>query len=155
MSPGQPPYAEPVNHERQYRPPATGWVRDQLEKIEATGDTGSVSVQGRQVVVVEILGAKSGLWRKVPLMRVEHDGVYAAVASKGGAPEHPAWFHNITANPDVTVQDGTETFGARARLITGDERAQWWPRCVEAYPPYAEYQTKTDREIPVFLLERT
>ncbi|WP_420114655.1 nitroreductase family deazaflavin-dependent oxidoreductase [Pseudactinotalea sp.] len=143
-----------MNHERQYRPPATAWVRDQLETIEATGDTTGVLVQGRPVVVVEILGAKSGLWRKVPLMRVEHDGVYVAVASKGGAPEHPAWFHNITANPEVTVQDGTETHEAHARLITGAERAQWWPRCVEAYPPYADYQAKTEREIPVFLLER-
>ena len=142
-----------MNQERQYRAPATGWVRDQLEKIEAAGDTTGVLVQGRPVVVVEVLGAKSGLWRKVPLMRVEHDGVYVAVASKGGAPEHPDWFHNISANPDVSVQDGTQTHEARARLITGAEREEWWPRCVEAFPPYAEYQTKTEREIPVFLLE--
>lgn len=142
-----------MNEERQYRPPATGWVRSQLEKIEATGDTTGVLVQNRPVVVVEVLGAKSGLWRKVPLMKVEHDGVYVAVASHGGAPEHPAWFHNITANPDVSVQDGTETHPARARLITGPEREEWWPRCVEAFPPYAEYQIKTEREIPLFLLE--
>lgn len=143
-----------MNHERAYREPATDWVRRQVEKIEETGDTGSVDVMGRPVIVVEVLGARSGLWRKVPLMRVEHDGVYVAVASKGGSPEHPVWFHNITANPDVTVQDGTETHQARARLITGAEREQWWPRCVAAYPPYADYQTKTEREIPLFLLER-
>lgn len=143
-----------MNHERAYREPATDWVRRQVEKIEETGDTGSVDVMGRPVIVVEVLGARSGLWRKVPLMRVEHDGVYVAVASKGGSPEHPAWFHNITANPDVTVQDGTETHQARARLITGAEREEWWPRCVAAYPPYADYQTKTEREIPLFLLER-
>ncbi len=140
---------------REFRPPADGWVSRQLETIERTGDTGSVDVMGRPVVVVEILGAKSGLWRKVPLMRVEHDGVYAAVASKGGAPEHPAWYHSITANPDVRVQDGTQTRDARARLVEGAERAQWWQRCVEAFPQYAEYEKKTDREIPVVVLEPT
>lgn len=143
-----------MSEEREYRQPGESWVRNQLQTIEETGDTGSVDIMGRPVVVVEILGAKSGLWRKVPLMRVEHDGVYAAVASKGGAPQHPAWFHNITANPDVRVQDGTQTHDYRARLIDGDERAAWWDRCVAAYPPYAEYQTKTDRQIPVLLLER-
>ena len=142
-----------MSDERKFRQPGEGWVRNQLETIERTGDTGSVDIMGLPVVVVEILGAKSGLWRKVPLMRVEHDGVYAAVASKGGAPKHPAWYHNITANPDVRVQDGTQTHEARARLVDGEERAQWWDRCVEAYPPYAEYQTKTDRQIPVLLLE--
>ena len=142
-----------MDEEREYRQPGEGWVRHQLQTIETTGDTGSVDIMGRPVVVVEILGAKSGLWRKVPLMRVEHDGVYAAVASKGGAPEHPAWFHNITANPDVRVQDGTEAHSARARLIEGEERDAWWDRCVAAFPPYAEYQTKTDRQIPVLLLE--
>ncbi|GAB2607318.1 nitroreductase family deazaflavin-dependent oxidoreductase [Pseudactinotalea suaedae] len=142
-----------MSEERQYRPPASEWVRDQVKTIEATGDTTGVLVQGRPVVVVEILGARSGLWRKVPLMRVEHDGVYVAVASKGGAPEHPAWFHSLTVNPDVTIQDGTEFHEARARLVTGAERAEWWPRCVEAFPSYASYQSKTEREIPVFLLE--
>lgn len=142
-----------MSEAREYRQPGEGWVRKQLATIEETGDTRSVHIMGRPVVVVEILGAKSGLWRKVPLMRVEHDGVYAAVASRGGAPQHPAWFHNITANPDVRVQDGTESHEARARLLEGAEREVWWQRCVAAYPPYAEYQTKTDREIPVFALE--
>jgi F420H(2)-dependent quinone reductase len=141
-----------VSEDREYRQPGDGWVRTQLTTIEETGDTREVNIMGRPVVVVEILGAKSGLWRKVPLMRVEHDGVYAAVASKGGSAAHPVWFHSITANPDVRVQDGTETHDARARLLTGEERAIWWERCVEAFPPYADYQTKTDREIPVFVL---
>lgn len=143
-----------MTDERRFRDAGQGWVRKQLETIEETGDTRSVNIMGRPVIVVEVLGAKSGLWRRVPLMRVEHDGVYAAVASKGGSPKHPVWFHNISANPDVLVQDGTETHAATARLITGPEREEWWARCVEAYPPYAEYQTKTEREIPVFLLER-
>jgi len=91
--------------------------------------------------------------RKVPLMRVEHDGVYAAVASKGGAPEHPQWYFNLRAHPDLDLQDDRTVTAVRAREITGAEREQWWPRCVEAFPPYAEYQTKTDRLIPVFLLE--
>lgn len=142
-----------MSEHREYRKPADSWVADQLEEIERTGTTRSVGIQGMEVVVVEIKGAKSGLWRKVPLMRVEHDGVYAAVASKGGAPQNPVWFHNITANPDVRVQDATEIHSAHARLATAEEREEWWPRCVAAYPPYAEYQEKTDRLIPVFLLE--
>lgn len=142
-----------MSEQREYREPADAWVRRQLATIAETGDTGSVDIQGRPVVVLDILGARSGLWRKVPLMRVEHDGVYAAVASKGGAPEHPAWFASIQANPDVDVQDGTSTHATRARLVTGAERAQWWERCVAAFPPYAEYQRKTEREIPVLVLE--
>jgi deazaflavin-dependent oxidoreductase (nitroreductase family) len=137
----------------QYEPNATPWVREQLEKIDRTGDTRSVSVMDRPVVVVIMTGAKTGKPRRVPLMRVEHEGSYAAVASKGGAPEHPVWFNNLVANPDVTVQDGTEMHELRARRLEGDERAQWWERAVAAYPPYAEYQTKTEREIPVFVLE--
>lgn len=139
--------------ERQYKEPNVGWVRDQLQTIERTGDTRSVDVQGRSVAVFEILGATSGLWRRVPLMRVEHDGAYAAVGSKGGAPSDPAWVHSIRVNPDVRIQDGTAFIETRAREITGEERAQWWERAVAAFPPYAEYQTKTDREIPVFLCE--
>lgn len=141
-----------MSEERQFRPPGTAWVRTQLETIDRTGDTGSVDIQGRPVVVLTILGAKSGLWRRVPLMRVERDGVLA-VASDGGAPAHPAWYHNLTANPDLEVQDGTETHDVRARLVSGAERAGWWEICVAAFPPYAEYQTKTTREIPVLLLE--
>lgn len=142
-----------MNSERKYREPADQWVRDQLATIERTGDTGSVDIMGRPVVVVEILGAKSGLWRKVPLMRVEHGGSYALVASKGGDPQHPAWYASITANTQVRIQDGTSTLEAVAREVTGAEREAWWQRCVEAYPPYAEYQTKTDRTIPVLVAE--
>ena len=130
-----------------------GWVRDQTEKILATGTTEGVQVFDRPIVLVTIRGAKSGKLRYTPLMRVEHDGRYALVASKGGAPEHPLWYHNLTANPHVELQDGTVTKDYDARVVTGEERRQWWDRGVEAYPPYAEYQEKTDREIPVFVLE--
>jgi deazaflavin-dependent oxidoreductase (nitroreductase family) len=142
-----------MSEEQKYEPNASPWVREQLSTIDATGDTRSVSVQDRPVVVVIMAGAKTGKPRRVPLMRVEHDGVYAAVASKGGDPKNPIWMNNLVANPDVTLHDGTDTVQLRARLADDDERAQWWPRCVQAYPPYADYQTKTDRQIPVFLLE--
>ncbi len=137
-----------------YVPSAAAWVREQVETIESTGTTRSVQIMDRPVVMLTMRGAKSGNVRKVPLMRVEHDGAYAAVASMGGAPEHPQWYHNLRAQPEIDLQDGTETWSARAREIEGDERAQWWERCVAAYPPYAEYQEKTDRLIPVFVLER-
>ena len=130
-----------------------GWVRDQTEKILATGTTEGVEVFDRPIVLVTIRGAKSGKLRYTPLMRVEHDGRYALVASKGGAPEHPLWYHNLTANPHVELQDGTVTKEYDARELSGDERAEWWERSVAAYPPYAEYQEKTDRQIPVFVLE--
>lgn len=135
---------------------ATPWVQQQLEKIDAAGgDTSVVDVMGRAVVVFTMKGAKTGEPRRVPLMRVEHEGSYAAVASKGGDPKDPVWANNLKAHPEATVLDGTETHTLRSREITGDERALWWERCVAAYPPYAEYQTKTDRLIPVFLLEPT
>jgi len=127
------------------------WVRDQTEKILDTGTTEGVTILDRPVVLVTIRGAKSGKLRYTPLMRVEHDGRYALVASKGGAPEHPKWYRNLVANPHVELQDGTETKEYDAREVTGDERAQWWERSVAAYPPYAEYQEATDRVIPVFL----
>ena len=130
-----------------------GWVRDQTEKILATGTTEGVQVFDRPIVLVTIRGAKSGKLRYTPLMRVEHDGRYGLVASKGGAPEHPLWYHNLSANPHVELQDGTVTKEYDARELSGDERAQWWERSVAAYPPYAEYQEKTDRQIPVFVLE--
>lgn len=138
----------------EYEPSSSGWVRDQVERIEATGDTRSVDIMGMAVVLLTMRGAQSGKVRKVPLMRVEHDGTYAAVASKGGAPRHPQWFHNLLAHPDIQLQDGTGSWAARAREISGEEQEKWWRRCVEAFPPYADYQEKTDREIPVFLLER-
>ena len=141
----------PLTGEREISP--EGWVRDQTEKILATGTTEGVQVFDRPIVLVTIRGAKSGKLRYTPLMRVEHDGRYALVASKGGAPEHPLWYHNLTANPHVELQDGTVTKEYDARELSGDERAGWWERSVAAYPPYAEYQEKTDRQIPVFVLE--
>ena len=139
--------------ESEYVPSPSAWVREQVEAIEAAGDTRAVSVMDRPVVMLTMRGRKTGAVRKVPLMRVEHDGAYAAVASKGGAPEHPQWYANIQANPRVTLQDGTRSWPAVARELSGGERDQWWERCVAAYPPYADYQTKTDRLIPVFVLE--
>ena len=136
----------------EYVPSPTKWVRDQVETIEETGTTRSVSIMDRPVVMLTMLGV-SGKVRKVPLMRVEHDGLYAAVASKGGAPEHPAWYANVRKNPVLDLQADDRTWTVRARELEGEEREQWWERCVEAYPPYAEYQTKTDRLIPVFVLE--
>jgi len=137
-----------------YVPSTSSWVRDQVAKIEADGTTSAVSVLGRPVVMMTMFGV-SGNVRKVPVMRVEHDGVYAAVASRGGAPEHPAWYRNLLANPVIDLQDTDRTWTARAREIDGAEREQWWARCVEAFPQYAEYQEKIDRVIPVLLLEPT
>ena len=131
----------------------TEWVRDQTEQILEQGTTDGVEVMGRPVVLFTTVGAKSGQKRYTPLMRVEENGKYAMVASKGGDPQHPAWYHNVTANPAVTVQDGTEVREMTARELSGDEREHWWSLAVEAYPPYADYQTKTDRQIPVFVLE--
>lgn len=142
-----------MTDEREYRPPASDWVRQQLSEIEAAGDTGAVSINGMAVIVMDIKGAKSGKWRRVPVMRVEHDGRYAIVASSGGAPEHPAWYHNLVANPDIDLQDGSEKRAFRVRELSGAERAEWWQRGVAAFPPYAEYQTKTERQIPVLLAE--
>jgi deazaflavin-dependent oxidoreductase (nitroreductase family) len=136
----------------EYAPSTTPWVRDQVERIEAEGTTRAVSIQNRHVVLLTMLGV-SGKVRKVPLMRVEHEGVYAAVASKGGAREHPKWYANIRRNPVLDLQDDDRTWTVRARELSGTEREQWWERCVAAFPPYADYQTKTDRLIPVFVLE--
>lgn len=138
----------------EYIPSPSAWVRKQVGTIEATGTTESVHIQHRPVVLLTMLGARSGSVRKVPLMRVEHEGTYAAVASQGGAPQHPQWYHNLQAHPELDLQVGTETFPVRARELSGEERERWWEICVAHFPPYAEYQTKTDRLIPVFVLER-
>jgi deazaflavin-dependent oxidoreductase (nitroreductase family) len=141
----------------EYEPSPTQWVRDQVETYEATGGREANVLRGRAhwpIVVVTSRGAASGKLRKNPVMRVEHDGVYAAVASKGGSPEHPAWVANFRADPKVALQDGPEPHDYVAREIEGEERAEWWERAVAAYAPYAEYQQKTERLIPVFLLER-
>jgi deazaflavin-dependent oxidoreductase (nitroreductase family) len=141
----------PLNGE--YEPSTQAWVRDQVEQIESSGGTKGVELRGMPVIVVTNRGAKSGKLRKTPLMRVEHQGTYAAVASQGGAPEHPNWFYNVLADPHVEVQDGPVKRDYVARQITGDEKREWWRRAVQAFPPYREYQMKTRREIPVFLLE--
>jgi F420H(2)-dependent quinone reductase len=128
-------------------------VRRQVEEYEASQGERNNTMKGLPVVIVTMRGARSGKLRKVPLMRVEHGGTYVAVASQGGAPEHPQWYHNLVAHPEVKVQDRAQVVTARARLATGQERAQWWERCVAAFPNYADYQERTEREIPVFLLE--
>jgi deazaflavin-dependent oxidoreductase (nitroreductase family) len=139
----------------EYEPSPAGWVREQVEEYERSGGTSGTTLgdTGLPVVIVTSRGARSGKIRKTPLMRVEHEGTYLAVASKGGAPEHPQWYYNLLANPDVEVQDGPRKWRATAREISGAERAAWWERAVAAYPPYAEYQEKTSRLIPVFVLE--
>ncbi|MEB4209320.1 nitroreductase family deazaflavin-dependent oxidoreductase [Mycobacterium sp. 94-17] len=130
-----------------------GWVRDQTERILSQGSTDGVEVFDRPVVLVTVTGAKTGKLRYVPLMRVEKDGRYVAVASHGGAPKHPVWYFNLKANPAVTVQDGDQVVTLTARELDGAEREEWWQRAVEAFPPYAEYQQNAPRQIPVFVLE--
>jgi deazaflavin-dependent oxidoreductase (nitroreductase family) len=139
--------------DEEYEPHPFEWVRKQVEAIEKSGGTDGMTLRGMPVVLLTTRGAKSGKIRKIPVMRVEHDGHYAAVASLGGAPKHPVWYHNLSAHPRVTVQDGTATFEMVAREVTGAEKEKWWARAVEAYPDYAAYQARTERVIPVFVLE--
>ncbi|MER5554742.1 nitroreductase family deazaflavin-dependent oxidoreductase [Streptomyces sp. NPDC002793] len=138
--------------EGEYEPSPTTWVREQVELIESSGGTQGTTMRGMPVILLTTRGAKSGKLRKTPLMRVEHDGEYAVVASLGGAPKHPVWYYNVLADPAVELRDGPVVQDMVAREITGEEKALWWGRAVEAFPDYADYQTKTDREIPVFLL---
>ena len=137
----------------EYEPSTQGWVRDQVELYESSGGTDGTELRGMPVVVLTNRGAKSGKLRKTPLMRVEHDGTYVVVASQGGSPDHPSWYFNLLADPRVELQDGPVKREYVAREITGDEKALWWRRAVAAFPPYREYQFKTRRQIPVFLLE--
>jgi F420H(2)-dependent quinone reductase len=140
--------------EGRYEPSPSEWVRDQVELYEGSGGTEGTTLRdtGLPVVIVTTRGNKSGTIRKTPLMRVEHDGEYALVASQGGAPKHPVWYYNLKADPDsVTIQDGPEPFAVTVREVDGDERAVWWERAVAAFPPYAQYQLKTERVIPVFV----
>jgi deazaflavin-dependent oxidoreductase (nitroreductase family) len=137
----------------EYQPSPEQWVRDQVEAYEASGGTEATTLRGVPVVVVTSVGAKSGKLRKNPVMRVEHDGNYALVASKGGAPSHPTWYHNLVAHPRVELQDGPDRREYTVRVAEGAERAQWWERAVAVWPDYADYQTRTDREIPVFIAE--
>ncbi|MET0933033.1 MAG: nitroreductase family deazaflavin-dependent oxidoreductase [Mycetocola sp.] len=140
--------------EGEYAPGKANWARKQVDLYESSGGTEGTTLQGRPVVVLTTVGAKTGKLRKTALMRVEHEGEYAVVASLGGAPKHPVWFHNVRANPHVELQDETAKHDYTAREVTGDEKAVWWQRAVEAFPPYAGYQKKTKREIPVFVLTR-
>jgi deazaflavin-dependent oxidoreductase (nitroreductase family) len=143
--------------EGEYVPSTWKWVREQVEAYESSGgERGNTLLDtGLPVIIVTTLGNKTGKLRKTPLMRVEHEGEYALVASKGGAPTHPVWYYNLKADPRaVTIQDGPEPFEVQVREVSGDERAVWWARAISAYPPYADYQTKTDREIPVFVASR-
>jgi len=137
----------------EYDPSPSDWVREQVEKYERSGGTEGTELRGVPVVVITTLGAKSGKLRKNPVMRVEHDGVYAAVASKGGSPSHPVWYHNFKANPLVEVQDKTVKKDYRARELAGAERELWWDRAIQVWPDYTEYTKNTDRLIPVFVLE--
>ncbi|PZQ90511.1 MAG: nitroreductase family deazaflavin-dependent oxidoreductase [Leifsonia xyli] len=137
----------------EYAPSTSEWAREQAEAFEASGGTEAGEMRGKPIIVLTSMGAKSGKLRKNALMRVEHDGVYAVVASKGGAPEQPAWFHNLVANPHVELQDGAVKRDYRARQASGAERDEWWARANEVWPDYAAYQQKTDRVIPVFVLE--
>ncbi|WP_328407340.1 nitroreductase family deazaflavin-dependent oxidoreductase [Streptomyces violaceus] len=149
----------------EYEPSTAQFVRDQVELYESSGGTRGTTLsvlvareederlRDLPVVILTTLGAKSGKIRKTPVMRVEHDGTYAVVASMAGAPNHPVWYHNVVADPRVELQDGPARQDMLAREVTGDEKALWWARSVEAFPDYAEYQKKTDREIPVLVLE--
>jgi deazaflavin-dependent oxidoreductase (nitroreductase family) len=140
--------------EGEYEPSTSGWARRQAETFEASNGEKANTLRGLPIVLLTSVGAKTGKLRKTALMRVEHDGAYAVVASLGGAAKHPVWYWNLTKHPHVELQDGAERHDYEARELEGAEREEWWARAVEAYPPYADYQRKTDRLIPVFLLTR-
>ncbi len=137
----------------EYAPGTAAWAREQAEQFEASNGAEANLRHGRPIVVLTSVGAKTGKLRKTPLMRVEHEGVYAVVASLGGAPRHPVWYYNLKANPRVELQDGPVKREYVAREVTGDEKATWWKHAVEAYPDYDAYQRRTERQIPVFVLE--
>ena len=139
----------------EYAPSKAGWVREQVERFEASGGTEATVLErtGDPIVVITSVGARSGKLRKNPVMRVERDGVYVAIASYGGGPKHPVWYYNFLAHPEVDLQDGPAKKSYRARLVEGEERADWWRLAVETWPTYGEYQKRTEREIPVFVLE--
>jgi F420H(2)-dependent quinone reductase len=136
-----------------YEPSTASWARRQAERYEASNGAVAGDLRGRPIIVLTSVGAKTGKLRKTALMRVEHDGMYAVVASLGGAPKNPVWYYNLKAEPHVELQDGPIKRDYQAREVTGDEKALWWERAVEAWPDYARYQTKTARQIPVFVLE--
>ena len=139
----------------EYGPSTWEWVAEQAEEYESSNGKSGNTLRdtGLPIIVMTTIGHRSGLVRKVPLMKVEHEGQYAIVASKGGAENHPGWYHNLMANPTVLIQDGPEPFETTVRLLSGSERDEWWERSVAAFSPYAEYKEKTDREIPLFITE--
>lgn len=137
----------------EYAPSPSQRSADQVAEYEGSGGTSGTTMRGYPVIVLTSRGARTGKLRKTPLMRVEHEGRYAVVASLGGAPKHPVWYHNLKADPHVQLQDGPQKWDLTARELSGAEKALWWARAVEAFPDYAGYQAKTAREIPVFLLE--
>jgi len=137
----------------EYEPSSSEWVRNQVEEYESSGGTRGTTLRGVPVVVITSVGSRSGKLRKNPVMRVEHDGVYAAVASKGGAPQNPDWYWNLADHPLVELQDEAAKGDYTACELSGDERELWWSRAVDVWPDYADYQTKTERRIPVFLIE--
>lgn len=137
----------------EYEPGTVDWAREQVDEFESSNGAKGNTMRGRPVVVLTSVGAKSGKLRKNPLMRVEHDGVYAVVASMGGQPQNPTWYHNLLAHPHVELQDGAVRRDYRAREVTGEEKALWWQRATETWPDYDAYQAKTQRQIPVFVLE--
>jgi F420H(2)-dependent quinone reductase len=136
----------------EYEPSTSDWARENAEKYMESGGRDGTELQGKPVILLTTIGAKTGKIRKTPLMRVEHDGEYAVVASLGGAPKNPVWYYNVKKNPRVELQDGSTSGDYEAREVFGDEKAAWWERAVEAWPDYANYQAKTDRQIPVFVL---
>ena len=137
----------------EYQPSTLPWAREQAERYEASGGQEATDLRGKPVIVLTSVGSKTGKLRKTALMRVEHEGAYAVVASRGGAPAHPHWYHNLKSNPRVELQDGPDKRDYMAREVTGPEKAIWWERAVEAWPDYATYQERTERQIPVFVLE--
>jgi F420H(2)-dependent quinone reductase len=138
----------------EYEPSTSSWARKQAEKFEETGGAAAGTMRGQPIIVLTSVGAKSGKLRKTALMRVEHGGEYAVVASLGGAPRHPVWYWNLIKNPHVELQDGADKHDYDAREVFGDEKAVWWERAIATWPDYANYQRKTDRQIPVFVLTR-
>ncbi|MGW0117871.1 nitroreductase family deazaflavin-dependent oxidoreductase [Streptomyces sp. NPDC003327] len=136
-----------------YEPSPSQWVRDQVDLYESSGGTEGTTMRGMPVVLVTSIGAKSGKLRKTPLMRVEHEGAYALVASNGGAVKHPVWYHNLIASPHIELRDETRKWDMKVRVVTGEERRIWWQRAVDAFPDYADYQRKAEREIPLFVAE--
>ena len=147
------PYAGPMPLNGEYLPSTAQWARTQAESFEASQGAEANTLRGKPIIVLTTVGAKTGALRKTALMRVEHDGRYAVVASKGGAPDEPKWAENMRRHPHVELQDGDAKRDYTARELSGDERAEWWGRAAQAWPDYDTYQTRTDRQIAIFVLE--